>query len=481
MRHTITSLLDGAADGGATLAAQLDELLERVHDGVVLRAGDRVTLNGAARRILAAPPDVEFRSALVNPRTLDGVPFELPADAPPAEATIANGRGGTFRIRATAFDGRELVLDGSVSPVASGAVIVFRDVTDEHERNELNHQTLNALFDALPVAISVADPVTHELLAVNRAFAELVGVPVESIVGLRPPFPWWDEHEDPERGFIDGARFERVYRRADGRPRPVELSIHDVHDDKGGVALSLAVTVDVSDERRLQQQLVQSGKLAAIGELAAGVAHEINNPLFAILGLTEFLLKEADPGSKAHQRLELIQGTGLEIKEIVRALLDFARENADERHVVPLADVVRSTVDLIRRTNAHKGVELVDGYADEETCVAGSPNQLKQILLNLIANARQAMPHGGTVHVDVRREGDMAVVCVSDDGPGITPELAQRIFEPFFTTKRATGGTGLGLSVSLGIAEAHGGTLTASSEPGHGATFTLRLPVAEAA
>ena len=112
----------------------------------------------------------------------------------------------------------------------------------------------------------------------------------------------------------------------------------------------------------MQQQLVQSGKLAAIGELAAGVAHEINNPLFAILGLTEFLLKEAEPGSKALQRLELIQQTGLEIKEIVRALLDFARENAEERHVVPLEEVVQSTVDLVRRTNAHKGVELVDSY-----------------------------------------------------------------------------------------------------------------------
>ena len=228
----------------------------------------------------------------------------------------------------------------------------------------------------------------------------------------------------------------------------------------------------------MQQQLVQSGKLAAIGELAAGVAHEINNPLFAILGLTEFLLKEAEPGSKALQRLELIQQTGLEIKEIVRALLDFARENAEERHVVPLEDVVQSTVDLVRRTNAHKGVELIDSYDASGAPVTASPNQLKQIFLNLIANARQAMPNGGTVRVDVRQDGDWVTATVSDDGPGIEAAVLERIFEPFFTTKRATGGTGLGLSVSLGIAEAHGGSLTASSEPGRGATFTLRLPIA---
>jgi signal transduction histidine kinase len=110
--------------------------------------------------------------------------------------------------------------------------------------------------------------------------------------------------------------------------------------------------------------------------------------------------------------------------------------------------------------------------------VNASPNQLKQIFLNLIANARQAMPDGGTVSVDVRRSGDLAIATVTDDGPGMEPAVAERIFEPFFTTKRLTGGTGLGLSVSLGIAEAHGGRLTVSSERGEGAVFTLCLPIA---
>jgi two-component system NtrC family sensor kinase len=227
------------------------------------------------------------------------------------------------------------------------------------------------------------------------------------------------------------------------------------------------------------EQLVRSGRLAAIGELAAGVAHEINNPLFAILGLTEFLLQDAEPGSQAHKRLELIQESGLEIKEIVRALLDFARENAEERRVVPLEDVIRSTLDLVRRTNAHKGIELVDTYDGSRATVLASPNQLKQTVLNLIANARQAMPEGGTVHIDVRRDGSSVVASVADDGPGIAPEIRGRIFEPFFTTKRLSGGTGLGLSASIGIAESHGGTLTVTSEPGAGATFTLRLPVDE--
>jgi signal transduction histidine kinase len=133
----------------------------------------------------------------------------------------------------------------------------------------------------------------------------------------------------------------------------------------------------------------------------------------------------------------------------------------------------------VRRTNAHKGIELVDTYDGSRATVLASPNQLKQTVLNLIANARQAMPEGGTVHIDVRRDGSSVVASVADDGPGIAPEIRGRIFEPFFTTKRLSGGTGLGLSASIGIAESHGGTLTVTSEPGAGATFTLRLPVDE--
>ncbi len=330
----------------------------------------------------------------------------------------------------------------------------------------LNERTLRALFDLLPMPLTIGSTQNDELLAANQAFLVLVGLAADEIVGTRPPFPWSEPGND------------RVVRK-DGRTIPVEVTSHGVPGDDGETAVLLHVFTDLSEKQRLDQQLVQSGKLAAVGQLAAGVAHEINNPLFAILGLTEFLLKEAEPGSRAQERLELIQQTGLEIKEIVRALLDFARENADERHIVPLDEVIQSTVDLIRRTNANKGIELVETYDDEAALVNGSPNQLKQVFLNLIANARQALPDGGTIRVDVHRSGQHVIASVSDDGPGILPQVLDHIFVPFFTTKRETGGTGLGLSVSLGIAEAHGGSLTAASEPGHGATFTVRLPIAE--
>lgn len=459
---------------------RLETVLEGVGDGVIVSSGATFTANAAARAILCVPEGIEFTSAMFAPRTLDGEPYAVPVDARPGSITAESGKGGRFRIRVTALDGRELVLDGSVSPLEGGSVIVFRDVTAEHERQVLNEHYLYALFNSLPIPLTVGSARDHTIYSVNQAFLDLTGFERHEVENVQPPFPWWDPSEDRSAGFEPGSVIERVYRRKDGRPAAVEVQSHGIVGASGEVELLLGVITDLTEKRRLDQQLVQSGKLAAIGELAAGVAHEINNPLFAILGLTEFLLKESEPGSKARQRLELIQQTGLEIKEIVRALLDFARENAEERHVVPLEDVIRQTVDLVRRTNAHKGVELVDSYDDSGATVHGSPNQLKQILLNLIANARQAMPNGGTVHVGVRREGDHVVATVRDDGPGIDPEVLDRIFEPFFTTKRVSGGTGLGLSVSLGIAEAHGGSLTASSEVGHGATFTLRLPITAA-
>ncbi|HET7045601.1 MAG TPA: ATP-binding protein [Gaiellaceae bacterium] len=344
------------------------------------------------------------------------------------------------------------------------------------------HETvahLRALLDAIPTPVCCVDADTRAVVSANPAFLELVGLEEHEVLGARRPYPWWSDGESA-RELVGGTTYGRVYRHADGHPIPVEIALREVHDADGRVAGYLGAITDLTERRRFQRQLVQSGKLAAIGELSAGVAHEINNPLFAILGLVGFLLEEAAPGTKTHERLELIQTTANEIKQITRALLDFARESPDERRVVALDEVVRETVGLIRRTSASKGVEIEDPSGDGVFLVDGSPNELKQIFLNLLANARQAMPGGGRISIGLAEEPGHVTATVADTGPGIEPDLLQRIFEPFFTTRHDSGGTGLGLSVSVGIAESHGGSLTAASEPGAGACFTLRLPRCEA-
>jgi two-component system NtrC family sensor kinase len=229
------------------------------------------------------------------------------------------------------------------------------------------------------------------------------------------------------------------------------------------------------ESAQLGPELIQIGKLASIGDLAAGVAHEINNPLFAILGFVELLLADSEHGSKSHERLIVIQDTALEIRGIVRALLEFARERPDERAAISLTDVAVESVSLMRRLSAKKDVVIVERYDAGNVAVEASGSQLKQIFVDLISNALHAMPGRGTINVEVGREGDVAWAEVRDTGPGISEDEAARIFEPFYTPRRERGGASLGLSVSLEIARAHGGGIVVESKP-EGAAFRLRLP-----
>ncbi|CAN5250673.1 hypothetical protein BH18ACT14_BH18ACT14_15910 [soil metagenome] len=455
--------------------ARLDAVLGVGGEVVVVQAGSTITASAAALRVLAA--DGQLPAPV-------GASFEGSEDRPlsPAEflGAAAGPSGGPRKFRARIVDhaGEQHVVAGSIAPIAfagneAGTVAVFRDVTEQHNREFLTAQFLKRLFDELPTAIAVADPETREILSVNLAFLDLVGYAEEEVVGSTPPYAWWASNQE----LAHGPREETVYRHRDGSLIPIRIVRFVVPDASGTGVANVGLVTNLSEQRRYEQQLLQSGKLATIGELAAGVAHEINNPLFAILGLVEFLLMDAEVGTKGHERLVLIQRTGLAIKEIVRALLDFAREPSDERVPVSVGDAARETVELFRRTSAAKASDLRADYTREDTVVDGSGNQLKQIFLNLLANATHSVGGaGGEVDLAVKRDGDWVVATVSDTGPGIPANVLSRIFDPFFTTKRGTGGSGLGLSVSLGIAQAHGGTLLAENRPEGGARFILRLP-----
>ena len=221
--------------------------------------------------------------------------------------------------------------------------------------------------------------------------------------------------------------------------------------------------------------LVATGKLTALGSLATSVVHELNNPLFAVLGLVEFLLRDAEPGTKAHSRLELIQSTGLEMKEVARALLDFAREEPARLEPVALGETVEDVARLFGLTAAAKGVEVVT-RVDEPLHVLGRRNELRQLLLCLFLNGKQALPGGGTITVAVSRSGDDALLRISDDGPGVPEELRERAFDAFVTTRGQAGALGLGLTVARAIARRHGGDLVLEPSGG-GASLVARLPL----
>jgi signal transduction histidine kinase len=223
-----------------------------------------------------------------------------------------------------------------------------------------------------------------------------------------------------------------------------------------------------------QAQLVESEKLAGIGRLAAGVAHEINNPLGVILGYARLLRRQATP--QAAEDLAVIEEETLRAKAIVDGLLDLSRPLPAGGERVDLRALADDVVSRLREARLLDGVEVsVRGTAS----APGHPEKLRQVLVNLLRNAAEAAGRGGRVAIAVGEREGVAEVTVEDSGPGLAPELRPRLFEPFFTTKPS--GTGLGLAVSRAIARAHGGELAADAAEGGGARFALRLPRGTAA
>ncbi|NUQ64658.1 MAG: cache domain-containing protein [Pirellulales bacterium] len=227
-----------------------------------------------------------------------------------------------------------------------------------------------------------------------------------------------------------------------------------------------------------RQQIGRSEQLASVGRLAAGVAHEINNPLTGVLAFADMLREKENMDEQDREDLDLIVRETKRAREIVRGLLDFARETPSVKVHLNINDVIRQTTRLLGKRDAFQNIFIVEDLAENLPPVNGDKNQLQQVLVNLALNGCEAMPDGGTLMFSSRLGDGHVVVKVTDTGCGIKKEHLDQVFEPFFTTKPVGKGTGLGLSVSYGILRQHGGTLEVESEEGNGTTFTLTLPAA---
>jgi two-component system NtrC family sensor kinase len=231
--------------------------------------------------------------------------------------------------------------------------------------------------------------------------------------------------------------------------------------------------------RTAQQQLIQAAKLAAIGELAAGVAHELNSPLTVIVARCDLLVRKVTADSPAVPAVESIKAEAMRAALITRGLLDFSRKREPKHEPVNVNWLVPKALDLVQ-TKLH-GLEIAVETELDTTlpAILGDGDQLIQVLINLIGNAADAMPGGGriTVKTETPSDRDCVAVSVSDTGTGMTGDQLARIFEPFYTTKAEGKGTGLGLSVTLGIVKSHRGTIAVESEPGCGTTMTVQLPL----
>ena len=366
----------------------------------------------------------------------------------------------------TAADERTLEGYAAITMVAfEGARLV--EAADERRRD------WEDAADAIRLAVCIVDRI-GTIRRSNRAFAELVGIPISTVLG-RPlqellPEEW---REGIARALADPAGAAVELRRG---PRTTAVSAFTATDPVAGRTVLLFE--DQTDRRRLQDRLIQSEKLTAIGELIAGVAHDLNNPLTSVVGFADFLAESTEVPARIREPLRVIQQEAERASKIVKNLLSFARRQ-ETRQCASLRPILEATAGLFRNQLSVDRVSLETTIEPDLPDLDLNPNQIQQVFVNLIQNAAHAIAatgRPGTVHLRAGRWMDGVAVEVSDDGVGMSSDIAGRVFEPFFTTKPEHQGTGLGLSISQGIIKEHGGRITLATEPGGGSTFSIELP-----
>jgi len=239
----------------------------------------------------------------------------------------------------------------------------------------------------------------------------------------------------------------------------------------------VVIVEDITEFRLLLDQIIQSEKLAEVGRLSAGIAHEINNPLAVIAYGADLLLREESMSTFQQELVERIAGESERLQALTGGLLSFSRPQETARRWTDLNEVLRDVLRLVRYEVIRHSIELKETYGDLQP-VHADPNKLKQVFINLILNASQAMKEGGLLSVDTRRSAEGWVeVVVADTGPGIPDSVREQIFEPFFSTKEEGEGTGLGLYICRNIVAEHGGRLSLETDEGKGTAFRLLLPI----
>jgi two-component system NtrC family sensor kinase len=328
--------------------------------------------------------------------------------------------------------------------------------------------------------------VEGEILDVNPAGVNMLGLTSDAEARGRPLQSFLSRAEDWQtiteaiagQEFISSAEFD--LRLADGSTRRVILS---ASLDRGlaGEADSLHFLVkDIEQSRLLREQLAQADKLASIGELSAGIAHEINNPLGIILGYTQLLLRNDQSGSERYADLKTIEKHVSNCQSIVQDLLNFARTSPPKKEMTDLHRMIEEALHFVQYQGGLEQIEVIREFDSRITSLLVDEKKIKQVLINLIMNAKHAIGKKGTLSIctATNRDASKVLIRIKDTGHGIEKKNLARIFDPFFTTKPTGQGTGLGLSVSYGIIKNHGGNIFVESEPPRGAAFTIELPLA---
>ena len=376
----------------------------------------------------------------------------------------------------------------------TGKVVRFQgtivDVTEQvaiekqlHREQEFSRR----LIECFPDLIAVVDTEGRFTFASESA-KEVLGIPAGDHVGRRMG---GRTHPDDQQALsatladiVSGrkrsAQLEYRVSHANGSWKTLRGSFGPLFDEAGKITGVVASARDVTESILVEQHLAQREKLAAMGQMMTGAAHELNNPLTAILGVSD-LLREHAADDATRRRADLILQQARRAAGIVQNLLAFSRPAAPGSARVGVAEIVERVLLAHRAALNERNIRVKSETSPGLPPVQGEPRLLTQVFTNLIANAEQsiaAVRDSGTIEISISRQGDHVCVSLSDDGGGIAPEIMGKIFDPFFTTKRPGGGSGLGLTICLAVVKEHGGRIEVESTPGGGATFHVLLPVA---
>ncbi|MEP6653012.1 MAG: ATP-binding protein [Myxococcales bacterium] len=432
----------------------------------------------------------------------DGRPY-APEDWPLARSIREGETVADEEVEMRWADGRQAWLSLSSTPIRDQAgtitsgVVIMQDITERKRREEAlraSEERFSKAFKNNPTPMVVLRSKNWTFVDANERFFRLLGYPAEEVYGHHAmELGTWFMNLMAEAGtrLADGGPFsdEEVSAEAkSGEAKALLASVESIMVGKDNCYL--ATFVDLTEYKRVEEQLRQSQKMEAFGSLAGGVAHDFNNLLTAINGYSELAMMGKDATHPDYEYLEAIRNSGERSASLTRQLLAFSRKEIIQTKVQNLNAIVAEMEGILRRL-IEENVEFTTSLSPEAGFVNVDKGQVVQILMNLVVNARDAMPKGGRILVETRRvlldrptrdtlleavPGPYLALSVKDTGTGMTPDIRAKIFEPFFTTKAAGKGTGLGLAVVYGVVKQLGGAIDLHSEPGQGTTFRICFP-----
>ncbi len=394
----------------------------------------------------------------------------------------------------------QILLTGHARYDSQGNVIGYEGLNVDLTQRKLMEKELKEAYDFMNKIVQsspnpkMATDMEGNIMIWNRAAEETLGYKADEVIGKMNIDKIYPEGmarkvmqmmRSKEFGGVGRLNaYPMVYVRRDGEVVEGNLSAAIIYDANGNEIASVGSFVDLRERlemeralRRTQEQLLQSEKLAAMGRLTSQIAHELNNPLYGIMNTLELLKTEISPQSRRRKILEMALSETVRLSDLLRKMLSFSRPDQEERQPVDINSVLDEILLLHEKQLKENDVNIIATYADGLGLVNASKNQLRQVFLNMVANARDSMPSGGTLTVKTGGDREKVVIEISDTGIGIPEEHIDKIFDSFFTTKDEIKGVGLGLSVCYGFIKDHGGDIDVQSRVGVGTTFSVTLPV----